>query len=204
MGETSGEQQVRVTRITSGGGVDEGFVGDLVAVATEGLGGGYLDRDDLVRHMRPHAFKASDRARSVFVASAGQTVVGFAVTGNVGDRLVDALGQAGVAFDRARTALLHPGVVRPGWRGRGIGSRLVAVRLDHLRGRGFESVVACAQQPAGTGGPGPLLVAAGFVEKARIQDAWNLWDDTSGFTCPRCGSKCQCTAVVYMRDLVAT
>jgi len=94
-------------------------------------------------------------------------------------------------------------VVDQEWRGRGIGSELLARRLAWTRETDAEMAFACGWERDGATSR-PLLEASGFVPVQRIEE---MYAESERLACPDCGvwpsddSLCRCGATLWARDL---
>jgi ribosomal protein S18 acetylase RimI-like enzyme len=87
--------------------------------------------------------------------------------------------------------------VRPEFRRHGIGTRLLAERVEQLDAMWVDHLIACAWRSAEHGcHAGSLLEAAGFHPIATAHHFYAGW-----VVCPLCGPACTCDCVVYLRSL---
>lgn len=136
-----------------------------------------------------------DRDGVVLVAVDGHRVVGVG-TGVALARRPAAL--CGVGVPGRDVGVVKSLVVDGGWRGRGVGGRLLDAVADELVTCGHDALVSLSwAKPAG--GSRGLFVARGWRLDRRVERVWYAASVREGFSCPVCGNPCTCSADVFVK-----
>lgn len=98
--------------------------------------------------------------------------------------------------------VLELAAVEPDCRRLGVGTELVARRLEWLRDVGASSAVCAALiYPDGSVPAAGPLTANGFVHVADIGQFWLNESIREGYDCARCGNPCNCAASLFVTAL---
>jgi GNAT superfamily N-acetyltransferase len=170
-----------------------------LAIAQEGVGSGWAERDDLLPAPR----------RRVVVAETGGVIAGVATSG-----LRHAAGLLERGHPVARRTLAAAGIrtgqtillldlaaVTPAARGRGLYTALLADRLAWGARRGAAYAVAFGWTPPDGCHIAPAMARAGFAAHAAIPLFFHETSLLNGARCPACGNPCVCAAVLFTRLL---
>lgn len=170
-----------------------------VSVLNGSLGAGFVGTADLE--------ELTKRNGVLVRAHAGTGGLLGAATARVLDQrtlhgVQERLRTAGVRIDLVGNLVgeLKSAAVIPTARGRGIGSAMIAARLEFLRARRCAMVLCASWATDGQSSKG-LLEAAGFQQVAVIPGYWSDEQLAAGYLCPSCGQECSCTAFVMVSRL---
>ena len=168
---------------------DPAVAGSVAALLDEFLGDGLHDPDDI-------AGTIADPSGGVVVTAYSTGAFIGAATAHVGDQLdrqsLAELWPTGRPALPGRFGMLDSAVLRPGWRGQGIGRQLAEQRISHLAAVGVDAVVAYSWESGAAHRSRPVLEKIGFQPVVTVGGVW------SGIPCPHCGSSCGCDATIEM------
>lgn len=191
------QQSVVVQRLRS-----ERSHGDLaqraLATLASGLGERYIDRATFETYL-------SDERKAAHVAlSASGEMLGARLTQMLSTEEVASI-QADVREAGSRLSLSSDNVgmlksvaVRSEARGRGVGTALSRAALELLEQWQATAVISIAWVSGQRESSPSVLEGLGFDVVAEIENYWLEESRLSDYSCPRCGSPCQCSARVYL------
>lgn len=136
------------------------------------------------------------------VATTGEKIVGFGLCASVSaTHIRESYYDGGYVDDLldAHTGILHIGIVKKGFEGRGIGSRLFEHRLKWLGDYGVERVFGTSWLRDDHYDSSALFEKYGFQTAAEVDGYYAESIDRD--QCPDCDGLCECTARIYRRDL---
>jgi ribosomal protein S18 acetylase RimI-like enzyme len=185
------------------GAPDPAVILESAALLNASLGDGYVDQAELA--------DIADGVRGVLVrarAKRGQ-IIGAAtariLTPAQAEDLQEQLPAAAAGFLAGhRIGELKSSAVDPAARGHGIGTDMLRTRLAFLKASGCRYAVTASWVSADTGHASlGLLERAGLTVLATVPGFWAAGQAAAGYTCPDCGGRCRCTAVIMVLDLAA-
>ena len=168
-----------------------------------GLWGQYFGaEDDCAAEWCEHARAGTDYPTQGFVASDGGTVAGFGIATNADADYAENYIGVGIDIDLwPSTGILHILVVAPNYRGRGIGSDLVATRLRWLREVAeADGVVGLSWHREDHVDSRQLFEKFGFEAAATVEEYYAKAHDDPG-PCVDCDGVCSCNATIYRKPL---
>lgn len=180
----------------------------VCALLGDALGELYVDLDDVRATIDP----ANPDATCLIAVDAEGRLIG-ALTATVLPRgsIADILpvGQVATVQElpslrfHERLCVIRSIAVLPGWRGRGIGSQLVREALDWCDERGATTALSFGWKSSGGCHIAGVMATTGFESTQEIPNFWTDDSRQKGYSCPECGSVCECTAVVFRRAVMA-
>lgn len=104
--------------------------------------------------------------------------------------------------DEAGTlGLLKTMCIEPEYQGHGVGTKLIEECLNKLTRLGSETIISIAwETPSGIPISG-IFSRFGFHEWVRLENFWREESISQGYSCPVCGTPCNCPAVLYKRSV---
>lgn len=179
----------------------------VCALLGDALGELYVDLDDVRATIDPD----NPNATCLVAADAEGRLIGALTAavlprGSIAEVLP--IGQAGAVDEisslrfHERLCVIRSIAVVPGWRGRGIGSQLVREGLDWCDERGATAAVSFGWKSSGGCHIAGVMATTGFESTLEIPNFWTDDSRRKGYSCPECGSVCECTAVVFRRPVM--
>jgi ribosomal protein S18 acetylase RimI-like enzyme len=196
------------TRRTSGTILHVGAPGPAVilesaALLNASLGEDYVDPAelaDITAGGRGILVRARDKRRQL-IGAATTRILTPAQSAALQEKLPAA---ASGSLAGHRIGELKSSAVDDAARGRGVGTEMLRTCLAFLKAGSCRYAVAASWVSADTGHASlGLLERAGFTVLATISGFWAEEQTTTGYTCPDCGGRCRCTAVIMVLDLAA-
>lgn len=180
----------------------------VCALLGDALGALYVDLNDIRSMIDPGN---EDATCLIAVDGAGQ-IVG-ALTAAIFDeeslRDVLPLGQAEnlqsqpILLYHEHFCMIRSVVVVPDCKGRGIGTSLVGEALVWARERSATAAISFGWKSSQGCHIDGVMKTAGFRGVSEIPDFWKEDSRSKRYSCPECGSVCECAAVVFKRAIDA-
>lgn len=145
---------------------------------------------------------SADTSEFGVVAVRNTRVVGFGICTQAGpDYAQDYVGDAVDIQPWKKTGVVHINVVRRDCENQGIGSKLMAHRLEHLKMIGADGVIGVSWHREDHKDSRPLFEKFGFEAIETVKQYYAQLDGE--VPCADCDGSCHCDATIYRREFDA-
>jgi len=106
---------------------------------------------------------------------------------------------ATIVLSSQRVGLLESVAVKPGYRGRRLGSILTEAVMGRLKQQGSDLILTLAWESGSKQSSSAMFKSLGFQPAATVDRYWYEDSKMLGYRCPQCGNPCECRATVFVR-----